>query len=101
MPWGAHRSRCTSSGSPAREVMPSRVDVARVVLHGLRTEGRPQCGLPRGEPLGHQRDDLPLARAEPDAICAELLAILDRPVTSAPVETDGARRAAMLLADLV
>ena len=31
---------------------------------------------------------------DPDAFCAELLATLDRPVTSAPVETDGAPRAA-------
>jgi pimeloyl-ACP methyl ester carboxylesterase/predicted glycosyltransferase len=38
---------------------------------------------------------------DPDAFCAELLATLDRPVTSAPVETDGARRAAALLADLI
>ena len=29
---------------------------------------------------------------DPDAFCAELLATLDRPVTSAPVETDGAQR---------
>ena len=35
---------------------------------------------------------------DPDAFCAELLATLDRPVTSAPVETDGAQRAAALLA---
>ena len=38
---------------------------------------------------------------DPDAFCAELLATLDRPVTSAPVETDGAQRAARLLSDLL
>ncbi len=38
---------------------------------------------------------------DPDALCAELLATLARPVTSAPVETDGAARAARLLADLL
>ena len=34
------------------------------------------------------------------AFAVELLATLARPVTSAPVETDGAARAARLLADL-
>ncbi len=38
---------------------------------------------------------------EPDALCAELLTTLARPVTSAPVETDGAARAADLLVDLL
>ena len=38
---------------------------------------------------------------DPDALCTELLATLGRPVTSAPVETDGAARAARLLADLL
>ena len=38
---------------------------------------------------------------DPDALGAELLATLARPVTSAPVETDGAARAARLLADLL
>jgi pimeloyl-ACP methyl ester carboxylesterase/predicted glycosyltransferase len=38
---------------------------------------------------------------DPDAFRAELLATLARPVTSAPVETDGAARAARLLADLL
>ena len=38
---------------------------------------------------------------DPDALSAELLATLARPVTSAPVETDGAARAAALLADLL
>jgi predicted glycosyltransferase len=39
--------------------------------------------------------------ADPDALCAELLATLDRPVTSSPVETDGAARAARMLAELL
>jgi pimeloyl-ACP methyl ester carboxylesterase/predicted glycosyltransferase len=38
---------------------------------------------------------------EPDAFCASLLDTLSRPVTSLPVETDGAARAARLLADLL
>jgi pimeloyl-ACP methyl ester carboxylesterase len=45
---------------------------------------------------------LPYERlVEPDAFGAELLATLQRPVTSAPVETDGAARAARLLAVLL
>ncbi len=39
--------------------------------------------------------------ADPDALAAELLGALARPVTSEPVEPDGASKAARLLADLL
>jgi pimeloyl-ACP methyl ester carboxylesterase/predicted glycosyltransferase len=39
--------------------------------------------------------------AEPDALAAAVVAALERPVTSLPVETDGAARAASLLLDLL
>jgi len=41
------------------------------------------------------------AACDPDALVDALLALPDRPMAYAPVETDGAARAAALLADLL
>ena len=40
-------------------------------------------------------------RSDPDAIAAAIAEVIERPVMSHPVATDGARRAAALIADLV
>ena len=107
---GATSRTCASGSPPANRHRPGRAHH----LHGAHRGRRPFLYVPlrhHFEQNLHVRHRLERYGAgthlpyeqlvDPDALCTELLATLGRPVTPAPVETDGAARAARLLADLL